>query len=59
MNLSRVPDRTSDEVRVLVEGEVWKIANTSIVEAIQTFLIAPRLEMRTWGWGAEPADYPV
>lgn len=59
MNLSRVPDRTTDEVAVLVEAEVRKIANASIVQGIQTFLIKPRLEMRTWGWGKTPADYPV
>ncbi len=59
MNLSRVPDRVADEVRVLVESEVRKIANTSIVQGLQTFLIKPRLEMRTWGWGKTPADYPV
>ena len=59
MNLSPVPDRTAGEVRVLVEGEVRNIADASIVQGIQTFLITPRLEMRTWGWGMAPADYPV
>jgi hypothetical protein len=59
VNLSRVPDRAADEVRVLVESEVRKIANASIVQGIQTFLVKPRLEMRTWGWGKTPADYPV
>ena len=59
MNLSRVSDRTADEVRILVESEVRKIADASAVQAIQTFLITPRLEMRTWAWGKTPADYPV
>jgi hypothetical protein len=54
-----VPDRTADEVRVLVGSEVRKIANGGIVEGIQTFLITPRLEMRTWGWEKTPVDYPV
>jgi hypothetical protein len=59
VNLSRVPDRKVDEVRAVVEGEVRKITDGSIVQGIQTFLITPRLEMRTWGWGKTPADYPV
>jgi hypothetical protein len=59
VNLSRVSDRTADEVRVVVESEVRRIADASIVQGLQTFLIKPRLEMRTWGWGKTPADYPV
>jgi hypothetical protein len=59
VNLSRVPDRTADEVRVLVENEMRRIADAGIVQGIQTFLIKPRFEMRTWGWGNTPADYPV
>jgi hypothetical protein len=59
VNLSHVPDRTTDEVRLLLEAEVRKIANASIVQGIQTFVVEPRLEMRTWGWGRTPADYPV
>lgn len=59
MNLSHVPDRTADEVRVAVEREVQKITNASILQGIQTFLITPRFEMRTWGWAETPADYPV
>ncbi|MGD0940862.1 MAG: hypothetical protein ABR905_14240 [Terracidiphilus sp.] len=59
MNLSRVPDRTTDEVRFLVEAELRKIANASIVQGLQTFLVEPRIEMRTWEWGKPLADYPV
>ena len=59
VNLTQVPDRTADEVRMLVENKVRKIADASAVQAIQTFLITPRLEMRIWGWAKPPADYPV
>ena len=59
VNLSRVPDRTADEVCVLVESEMRRIANAGILQGIQTFLIKPRLEMRTWGWAKTPAAYPV
>ena len=59
MNLSQVPDRTAEEVRVVVEREVQKITNASILQGIQTFLVTPRVEMRTWGWEKTPADYPV
>jgi hypothetical protein len=54
-----VPDRTAGEVHVLVEIEMRRIAIASIVQGIQTFLIKPRLEIRTWGWSKTPADYPV
>lgn len=59
VNLTQVPDRTADEVRILVESEMRKIADASTAQAIRTFLITPRLEMRTWGWAKPSADYPV
>jgi hypothetical protein len=59
VNLSHVPDRTTEEVRVVVEREVQKITNASILQGVQTFLVTPRVEMRTWGWEKTPADYPV
>jgi len=59
VNLSRVPDRTTDEVRLLVETEMRKIADASIVQGLKTFLVEPRLEMRTWGWERPLVDYPV
>ena len=59
MNLKQVPDRTADEVCVLVERDLQRITDTSILQGIRTFLITPRVEMRTWGWEKTPADYPV
>jgi len=59
MNLSRVPDRTKGEVHLLVEAEVRRIADVSIVQGLQTFIVEPRLEMRTWGWERPLVDYPV
>lgn len=59
MNLSRVPDRTTDEVRLLVEAVVRKIADARIVQGLQGFLVEPHLEMRTWGWRKPLEDYPV
>jgi hypothetical protein len=44
---------------VIVQAEVQKITDASILRGIQTFVVKPRLEMRTWGWGKTPADYPV
>jgi len=59
MNLSQVPDRTKGEVHLLVEAEVRKIADVRIVQGLQTFLVEPRSEMRTWGWERPLKDYPV
>ena len=59
MNLSHVPDRTADEVRVVVEREVQKITDASILQGMKTFLITPRVEMRFWDWGKPSTEYPV
>ena len=59
MNVSHVPDRTADEVRVVVEREVQKITDASILQGMKTFLITPRVEMRIWDWEKTPTDYPV
>jgi hypothetical protein len=50
MNLNRVPDRTVEEIRLLVENEVREVDSPAIAEGIQALLIASRLEMRTWDW---------
>jgi hypothetical protein len=54
-----VPDRTEEEVRLLVEAELRKIADASIVQGLKLFLIEPRVEMRFWQWAKPPVDYPV
>jgi hypothetical protein len=59
MNFDRVRDRTAEEIRFLVENEVRKIASRDIDEGIKTFLVAPRLELRTWEWQKPLIDYPV
>lgn len=59
VNLTQMPDRTQDEVRFLVEAEVSKITDVGFVQGLQTFLVEPRLEMRTWGWQRPLVDYPV
>jgi hypothetical protein len=59
MNLNRVPDRTKDDVHLLVEAEVRKITNADITSGLQTFLVEPRLEMRFWDWEKPHANYPV
>ena len=47
MNLNPVPDRTGDEVRVLVEAEVAKFTSPDFANGLKTFLLKPRSEMRT------------
>jgi hypothetical protein len=59
VNLGHLPDRTADEVRVVVAREVQKITDASILQGIQTFLVTPRVEMRIWDWERPPMDYPV
>jgi hypothetical protein len=54
-----MPDRTADEVRVLVDDEMRKIVDPSTTQGLKTFLIDPRSEMRTWAYAKKPADYPV
>lgn len=59
MNLNSVTDRTTDEVRLLVEAEVRRIAETEVLQGIEPFLIPPRIEMRTWEWAKPVKKYPV
>jgi hypothetical protein len=59
MNLALVPDRTADEIRLLVEDAMGKIRDSIIVEGLATFLVPPRAEMRTWDWQKPHAKYPV
>jgi hypothetical protein len=54
-----VPDRTEEEVRLLVDAELRKIADASIVQGLESFLIEPRVEMRFWQWAKPSVDYPV
>jgi hypothetical protein len=48
MNLSHVPDRTAEEIRLLVEGAVRAIGEATVIEGLKSFLVPPRREMRTW-----------
>jgi hypothetical protein len=59
MNLARVPDRTTEEIRLLVEDAMGKIRDSSIAEGLGTFLVPPRQEMRTWDWHEPYAKYSV
>jgi hypothetical protein len=59
MNLDSVRDRTGDEVRVLVEAEVAKSTSPSFATGLKTFLVKPRLEMRTWDWHQPLKEYQV
>ncbi len=59
MNLSHVPQRTAEEIRLLVEDAVGKIDDSIIAEGLRTFLIPPRQEMRTWDWHKPYVKYPV
>jgi hypothetical protein len=59
MNLKDVPDRTGDEVRVLVEAEVEKFSSANFAKGLKTFLVKPRLEMRMWDWNKPLKEYPV
>lgn len=59
MNLSDVPGRTADEIRVLVEGAIGVINDSFIAEGLRAFLIPPRQQMRTWDWEKPYVKYPV
>jgi hypothetical protein len=59
MNLDPVPDRTGDEVRTLVEAEVAKFISRDFPNGLKTFLVKPRLEMRTWDWHEPLKEYQV
>jgi hypothetical protein len=59
VNFAGVPDRTTEEVRLLLEAQVQKITEAGILRGLQSFLVEPRLEMRGWEWEKKDAHYPV
>lgn len=59
MNFTHVPDRTAAEIRLFVEGEAAKFGDPAIAKGLRTFLMPPRLEMRTWDWRKPYVEYPV
>jgi hypothetical protein len=59
MNLSHVPDRTTEQIRSLVESGIGEINDSLIAEGLKTFLIPPRVQMRTWDWQKPYVKYPV
>jgi hypothetical protein len=59
MNLKRVPDRKAEDIHSLVESELRKITDSSILQGLNRFLTIPRVEMRTWEWDKKGAKYPV
>ena len=59
MNLNPVPDRTGEEVRVLVEAEVAKFTSPDFAKGLKTFLVKPRSEIRTWDWHKPLKEFQV
>lgn len=59
MNLDLLPDRTPAEVQTLLDNEIAKIHDANVLQALRSFLIEPRLEMRTWDWHKPIRMYPV
>jgi hypothetical protein len=59
MNFQRVPERTVEEIRLIVETQIKNATASPIIEGIRAFLTTPRLEMRTWDWAKPLTNYPV
>jgi hypothetical protein len=59
MNLSRVLERTAEDIRFLVEGAVREIGDATVTEGLISFLVPLRREMRTWDGQKPHAEYPV
>ncbi len=59
INLDPVPDRSSAEIQRLVEREIERFREVGTAAEIRTFLIEPRIEMRTWEWQRPHRQYPV
>lgn len=59
MNLAPLPDRTVADVQALIEKELGNIQDPDLLRGLRSFLIEPRIEMRTWDWGKRFQQYPV
>ena len=59
INLEPVPERSVSEVQTLVEQQLGKITDASIIAGLRSFLITPRKETRDWGWSEPIQTFPV
>ena len=59
INLAPGPTRSVEEVSSIVAQQMSSIQNTEIVDALRSFLVPPRLEMRVWDWTKERLEFPT
>jgi hypothetical protein len=59
INLDPMPDRSIDEITILVQAELVKITDEVILAGLKSFLIQPRTEMRDWCWHKPTRNFPI
>jgi len=55
VDLSPKSSRSPAEVQALISIEIERISEPTLADVIRTFLVPPRMELRTWDWSN---DYP-
>jgi hypothetical protein len=58
MNFNPVPDRSAEEVQILVTAELGRIHDGSVTEGLRSFLITPRKEIGIWAFNSPTPDFP-
>jgi hypothetical protein len=59
IDLSPKPARQVDEIQAIVASELARFADPTLASALRTFLIAPRMELRTWDWSSDHPQLPT
>ena len=59
INLSVQPKRSPEEIQTVVLSEIARFSDPALASALRSFLISPRMELRTWDWSAGALEFPT
>ena len=59
INLSSQPERSPEAILAITMFEMARFSDPLLAAALQPFLIAPRMEPRTWDWSTEALEFPT
>ena len=57
VDLSPKPLLQVEAIQAIVAGEIEKIADSALASALRSFLISPRMELRSWDWSTDHPEF--
>jgi hypothetical protein len=58
IDLSPKQARCLEEIEAIISAELARFKDPSLVRALRSFLIIPRMELRSWDWAGEHPELP-